>query len=165
MSVFFIVITVSAQVKLTGRVTDTQNGKPLGKVIVSVRDKDNRMKGYAQTKTDGSYVVLAQSIEGCLLHFSIIGYKKRSIELIDGRTVYDVTLEQSAIELKEVKVYLSEEGSNTLYSQKAITSPDDAVEAIIIDGCLLRVLIYVEKKKVYRRSQGESRREISARRR
>lgn len=104
LSVFFIVITVSAQVKLTGRVTDTQNGKPLGKVIVSVRDKDNRMKGYAQTKTDGSYVVLAQSIEDCLLHFSIIGYKKRSIELIDGRTVYDVTLEQSAIELKEVKV-------------------------------------------------------------
>lgn len=33
-------------------------------------------------------------------------------------------------ELKEVKVYLSEEGSNTLYSQKAITSPDDAVEVM-----------------------------------
>ena len=33
-------------------------------------------------------------------------------------------------ELNEVKVHLSEEGSNTLYSQKAITSPDDAVEVM-----------------------------------
>ncbi len=125
---FIIAVTVSAQVRLTGQVTDVQNGKPLGKVIVSVKDKDNRMKGYAQTKADGSYVVSAQSIEGCRLHFSIIGYKKKSIELVAGRTIYNVTLEQTAIELKEVKIKarkIHQRGDTLIYNVATFAKDGD----------------------------------------
>ena len=51
-----LALIVSAQVKISGYVTDSQSGKPLGKVIVSARDQENKMKGFTQTKTyfDGS---------------------------------------------------------------------------------------------------------------
>lgn len=96
-----LALIVSAQVKISGYVTDSQSGKPLGKVIVSARDQENKMKGFTQTKTDGAYTL---TVAGEYLHFSIIGYKKKTINLTAGRTIYDVALEQSVIELKEVKV-------------------------------------------------------------
>ena len=96
-----LALIVSAQVKISGYVTDSQSGKPLGKVIVSARDQENKMKGFTQTKTDGTYTL---TVAGEYLHFSIIGYKKKTINLTAGRTIYDVALEQSVIELKEVKV-------------------------------------------------------------
>ena len=93
-----LALIVSAQVKISGYVTDSQSGKPLGKVIVSARDQENKMKGFTQTKTDGTYTL---TVAGEYLHFSIIGYKKKTINLTAGRTIYDVALEQSVIELKE----------------------------------------------------------------
>ena len=94
----------TAQTRLTGRVTDSQSGKPLAKVIVSVKAIDGKTRAYGQTNTDGIYFVTAPVIDGCKLHFSLIGYKKQSIELIAGQTVYNVMLQQSAIELREVKI-------------------------------------------------------------
>ena len=41
-----LALIVSAQVKISGYVTDSQSGKPLGKVIVSARDQENKMKGF-----------------------------------------------------------------------------------------------------------------------
>lgn len=37
-------LIASAQIRVTGLVTDIQSGKPLAKVIVSARDKDNISK-------------------------------------------------------------------------------------------------------------------------
>lgn len=97
-------LVMSAQTRLTGRVTDSQSGKALAKVIISVKTADGKTKGYGQTKADGTYAVTTPVIDGCKLHFSMIGYKKKSVDIQAGQTDYHVTLQQTAIELQEVKV-------------------------------------------------------------
>ena len=74
-------LIASAQIRVTGLVTDIQSGKPLAKVIVSARDKDNKTKSFVQTKADGTYMLTATS-NPATLHFSIIGYKKKTIPFV-----------------------------------------------------------------------------------
>lgn len=123
-----ISLAVSAQTKLTGRVTDSQSGKPLAKVVVSVKTADGNTKGYSQTKIDGTYAVTTSVIDGCKLHLSIIGYKKRSLELIAGQTVYNVMLQQSAIELREVKIKsqkIRQRGDTLVYNVASFAKDGD----------------------------------------
>ena len=117
----------SAQIKVTGQVTDTQSGKPLAKVIVSARDKENKTQSFVQTKADGTYMLTATS-NPATLHFSIIGYKKKTIPFVSGQTEYHVTLEQSAIELREVKIKsqkIRQRGDTLVYSVASFAKEGD----------------------------------------
>ena len=117
----------AAQIKVTGQVTDSQSGKPLAKVIVSARDKDNKTKSFVQTKADGTYMLTATS-NPATLHFSIIGYKKKTIPFVSGQTEYHVILEQSAIELREVKIKsqkIRQRGDTLVYSVASFAKEGD----------------------------------------
>ena len=120
-------LIASAQIRVTGLVTDIQSGKPLAKVIVSARDKDNKTKSFVQTKADGTYMLTATS-NPATLHFSIIGYKKKTIPFVSGQTEYHVTLEQSAIELREVKIKsqkIRQRGDTLVYSVASFAKEGD----------------------------------------
>lgn len=122
-----LAVMAAAQIKVTGQVTDSQSGKPLAKVIVSARDKDNKTKSFVQTKADGTYMLTATS-NPATLHFSIIGYKKKTIPLVSGQTEYHVTLEQSAIELREVKIKsqkIRQRGDTLVYSVASFAKEGD----------------------------------------
>ena len=122
-----LALIASAQIKVTGHVTDSQSGKPLAKVIVSARDKDNKTKSFVQTKADGTYMLTATS-NPATLHFSIIGYKKKTIPFVAGQTDYHVTLEQSAIELREVKIKsqkIRQRGDTLVYSVASFAKEGD----------------------------------------
>ena len=121
-------LSISAQTKLTGRVTDGQSGRPLAKVVVSVKTNEGKTKAYGQTKTDGTYTIATPVIEGCRLHFSIIGYKKQSLELVAGQTAYNVMLQQSAIELREVKIKsqkIRQRGDTLIYNVASFAKDGD----------------------------------------
>ena len=123
-----ISLALSAQTKLTGRVTDGQSGRPLAKVVVSVKTNEGKTKAYGQTKTDGTYTIATPVIEGCRLHFSIIGYKKQSLELVAGQTAYNVMLQQSAIELREVKIKsqkIRQRGDTLIYNVASFAKDGD----------------------------------------
>ena len=122
-----LAVMAAAQIRVTGQVTDSQSGKPLAKVIVSARDKDNKMKGFVQSKSDGTYSLTVAS-NPATLHFSIIGYKKKSIPFVAGQTAYHVALEQSAIELKEVKIKsqkIRQRGDTLVYSVASFAKEGD----------------------------------------
>ncbi|WP_197020320.1 carboxypeptidase regulatory-like domain-containing protein [Prevotella sp. P6B1] len=128
-SCFLVISTLvcSAQIRVIGRVTDSQSGKPLAKVIVSARDKDNKTKSFVQTKADGTYMLTATS-NPATLHFSIIGYKKKTIPFVSGQTEYHVTLVQSAIELREVKIKsqkIRQRGDTLVYSVASFAKDGD----------------------------------------
>lgn len=122
-----LAVMAAAQIRVTGHVTDSQSGKPLAKVIVSARDKDNKTKSFVQTKADGTYMLTATS-NPATLHFSIIGYKKKTIPFVSGQTEYHVTLEQSAIELREVKIKsqkIRQRGDTLVYSVASFAKEGD----------------------------------------
>ena len=96
----------SAQVKVTGRVTDLQQ-KPVSNVIVKLVDKGKTL-AFATTNAQGQYdMELKSAPEGEVeLQFSHIGYEKEweQITLKQKETKVDMQLIPKRMELKEVTV-------------------------------------------------------------
>ena len=90
--------------KITGRVTDAENGQPLPGVDVTI---EGTMIG-AATNVDGYYTILNVPPGSYTLKFSIIGYAKTSIKdvrvAIDLTTTMDAKLSATALVTGEVVV-------------------------------------------------------------
>ena len=101
-----LAVTASAQVKVTGRVTDLQN-KPVGDVIVKIVSGTKTL-AYSTTNTRGEYSVeLKEAPKGEVsLTFSHISYEKESenLTLTEKQTKVDMALTPKTISLKEVMV-------------------------------------------------------------
>lgn len=106
--ILFIVlaIPVSAQVKVTGRVTDLQN-RPLGNVIVKAVSGTKTL-AFTNTNSKGEYVLDVKSTpsEGITLQFNHISYKKESewLTIKERRAMVNMQLSPKSISLKEVTV-------------------------------------------------------------
>ena len=106
--ILFVVLaaSASAQVKVTGRVTDLQN-KPVGDVIVKIVSGTKTL-AYSTTNTRGEYSVeLKEAPKGEVsLTFSHISYEKESenLTLTEKQTKVDMALTPKTISLKEVMV-------------------------------------------------------------
>ncbi|MEM9917255.1 MAG: TonB-dependent receptor [Bacteroidota bacterium] len=88
-----------AQVKVTGKVTDTQSGEPLIGASVIVQDQNGM--GTA-TGIDGTYSLELPDGDQTLL-FSYTGYVTKSVP-VNGKTTIDILLEENASTLDEVVV-------------------------------------------------------------
>lgn len=85
------------KVKVTGRITDGENGTPLPGVAVMVKGE---LRG-AQTDGDGKYTV--ETSAGKVLVFNLLGYEAKEVTVAAQRSI-DVTLDVSNRALNEVVV-------------------------------------------------------------
>jgi len=96
--VCFLGITSLQAQSVRGTVTDAIDGTPLPGVNVIVKGTANGVS----TDFDGNYTIELQN-SNSVLQFSYMGYTSREIN-VNGKTVINVTLEQSAESLNEVVV-------------------------------------------------------------
>ena len=98
MSIILFSMSLSAQINLSGTVTEV-NGEPL--IGVSVYVENNESTGTV-TSLDGSYELRVAEVSARIV-FSYIGYETQRIPL-EGRTRIDVVLQEGAQALQEVIV-------------------------------------------------------------
>ena len=105
-SLFFISFLASAQVRVTGRITDLQQ-KPVGDVIVKVMI-GNRTLAFTSTNAKGEYVLKLKEApkNEVMLLFNHISYERESENLVlkEKETKMDRMLTPKTISLKEVMV-------------------------------------------------------------
>lgn len=87
----------SAQLSVSGRVTDAKTQEPVAGVAVSVVGATTG----TLTGVDGSYSITAEGAAS--LKFQLMGYQPQTVR-VDGRTVVNVSLTESAVDLDEVVV-------------------------------------------------------------
>ncbi len=90
--------SIYAQTIVTGKITDATDGSPLPGVNVIVKGTTHGVS----SDFDGNYSI-ELSDTNVILHFSFIGYTEKEIP-VNGRTVINVALEQSAESLDEVVI-------------------------------------------------------------
>ena len=105
-SLFFISFLASAQVRVTGRITDLQQ-KPVGDVIVKLMI-GNRTLTFTSTNAKGEYVLKLKEApkNEVMLMFNHISYERESESLVlkEKETKVDRMLTPKSISLKEVMV-------------------------------------------------------------
>ncbi len=105
-SLFFISFLASAQVRVTGRITDLQQ-KPVGDVIVKLMI-GNRTLAFTSTNAKGEYVLKLKEApkNEVMLLFNHISYERESESLVlkEKETKVDRMLTPKSISLKEVTV-------------------------------------------------------------
>ena len=105
-SLFFISFLASAQVRVTGRITDLQQ-KPVGDVIVKLMI-GNRTLAFTSTNAKGEYVLKLKEApkNEVMLLFNHISYERESESLVlkEKETKMDKMLTPKSITLKEVMV-------------------------------------------------------------
>lgn len=108
------------QQKITGTVTDSKTGEPLGGVVVQVKGTTTGNI----TSGDGSYTITVAS-DADILVFSFIGYKSQEVAL-SGRTVINVVLVEDVTALEEVVVigYGTQKKSLVTGAISSVTSKD-----------------------------------------
>ena len=94
----FSVHTIDAQTTVTGTITDASDGIELPSVTVLEKGTSNG----TSTDFDGKYSIQITN-QNAVLQFSSLGYTAKEIA-VNGQTVINVTLEQSAEALDEVVI-------------------------------------------------------------
>ncbi|MFT4094291.1 MAG: TonB-dependent receptor [Niabella sp.] len=128
--------TLSAQVKITGKVTDVENGNPIAGATVLVKDNT---KGVT-TDVDGIFFVPAQKNTRYTLQISFVGYKTKEItdvEVLDETPApIIITLERTSQQLQGVVVRSTsarKETAASLYAfQKINAAISDGISAEVI---------------------------------
>lgn len=108
------------KIRITGTVTDIQDGEPL--VGVVVRPKSRPMTG-SSTDLDGLYVIDID--KGDVLMFSYIGYKDLEVP-VTGETLVDVAMQLNNETLEEATVvgYGTQKKISLIGSQQSIASEE-----------------------------------------
>lgn len=98
-------LTVSAQGRLAGTVTD-EAGVPLPSVVVKVYDETgSKMLTYAMTDVHGRYAVeVKQSVEKVMVRFNCMGFVQKECKVDKFGTQEHITLKEGQTEMKEVSV-------------------------------------------------------------
>lgn len=126
-------LTVSAQVNVSGVVTDTMN-EPVPGISIAV---ENSTSGTI-TDLDGKYTITVPNSNSTLI-FSFIGYKTQKIT-VGNRTVINVTLEEDIATLDEVvvvgygiqkKVNVTGAVSSINFEDQALSRPTTTVSAAL----------------------------------
>lgn len=111
MKLLFIVVCLcllnapaGAQAQIRGVVSDKAD-KPVELANVTLKDTAGNIVTFTQTDKNGAYILpMALRAKGLTIEVSCIGYKKADVVVVDANKNYDIVLEQSEIQLKEVKV-------------------------------------------------------------
>ncbi|MCJ8209019.1 SusC/RagA family TonB-linked outer membrane protein [Mucilaginibacter sp. RS28] len=90
--------TKAADVKITGEVTD-DNNQPLPGVTIKLQGSNTS----TQSNVDGKFTINVPDGKGTLL-FSFIGFTSREVQIVGGRTAYNVQMRTQLKSLNEVVV-------------------------------------------------------------
>ena len=66
---------------MRGTVLEKDVNEPLAGASVIVRDKDGKIKKYAVSKQDGTFVMSVPALAGARLEVSMMSFAKRSVAL------------------------------------------------------------------------------------
>ena len=103
-AIFWNAVSAIAQTQIRGKVKD-KAGKPIELANVTLKDADGNIIKFTQSNKNGEYnLVLDENAKGFSIEATCIGYKKASVLLIEINKDYDIVLEESEIQLKEVNV-------------------------------------------------------------
>lgn len=130
-SVFCFGVHTSAQsVKLSGTVSDKTTHDPMAGVLVTVRPAgETRIVKFTQTSVNGTFEIKFTTFpENHVLHFSIMGFAPKTVQLKVGQEIYNVQLLEKATELKEVIVKapsIHERGDTITYVVSSFADTQD----------------------------------------
>lgn len=111
----FFTLTIQAQFQINGIVTDSNN-KPLPFATITTSDNHNTI-----TDVDGKFT-LNYLVKANHFLVSYIGFQSRTIEILDQKKFYSISLSQKTDDLKEVIV--SNENPALTIIKKVITNKD-----------------------------------------
>ena len=99
---FFITLSSLAQVKVTGKITDSSKN-PLPSVIVkNINTVTKKMVGYVQSDADGKFTITAEV--GSSIQIKALGYGAKNILVTEKMGFQNIVLHDDAVALKEVTV-------------------------------------------------------------
>ncbi|MES2005755.1 MAG: hypothetical protein V4450_14650 [Bacteroidota bacterium] len=104
--VVFSIVGYTQQTQING-LLQTKTGKPVVQVSVLVKNATGHIVAYGFSREDGAYsILLSDTLHRNELFIEVnwLGYKKQVLALGEGKNNYLIILEESIIELKEVKV-------------------------------------------------------------
>lgn len=114
-----------AQIKVTGKVTSSDDGSPIPFATVQVKG----VKGVgATTDADGKYVFEKVSKDAILV-FSYIGYTTIEVP-VNNRSVVDVIIKPDALNLEEVMVVAYGTAKKSTFTGSASTVKADAIKDV-----------------------------------
>lgn len=122
-------IAVLAQKQIKGKVKDDK-AKPLPSVMVSLKDKEGSTLAFARTNEKGDFIINTDENGADLnLEFSILGFGKKTINLLDFAKTNEISLAESEINLKTVEVKnrprLSSNGDTLNYKTSDFSDKQD----------------------------------------
>ena len=89
---------------IRGTVMDGTFDEPMYGANVTWQNKDGRIKGGQQTNFDGTFSLSDVVLPGDVLVISFTGYAKETLPITEAQTVYNVTLKEESVALKDVEV-------------------------------------------------------------
>lgn len=125
---WLVEIFAIAQVNVSGKVVDKESDEPLAGASVIVKGADGKIKKYATSKGDGSFIMSMPSVSGCRLEVSMMSFTKMMIPLDSVSFPLTVQLEAGPTLLKEVTVKadkIREQGDTITYDVGSFAQAQD----------------------------------------
>lgn len=123
-SILFV-SAVSAQIKVTGRVTSSDDGAPMPYVNIQIKGQQG---SGAFTDNDGKYILEKVPANGTLV-FSFIGFTSLEVP-VNGRAVIDIALKPDAVNLDEVMVVAYGTTTKGTFTGAASVVKSDAIKDV-----------------------------------
>lgn len=100
----FLLQSIAQSIEIEGVVTDKATGEALYGVLVTINGS-NKVIHYTQTSAEGTFKFNVKEFpENYSLHFSMLGFAETVVPLKSNRLIYNVSLAEKAINLREVIV-------------------------------------------------------------
>lgn len=118
--------TVSAAVKIGGKVVDAANGKPIDNALCSIRRGKGAPVAYTFTDREGRFTLQAEPKDS--VSFSLIGYAKLTMPVSAVGTNATIKLSAADFALKEIVVKappIREHGDTLVYDVASFKSQND----------------------------------------
>lgn len=95
---------LAQQTLIRGVIMDGAFNEPMYGANVTWQNKDGRIKGGMQTNFDGSFSLSDVIMPGDMLVVSFTGYTKQSVPITAAKTVFNITLKEESVALKDVEI-------------------------------------------------------------
>ena len=95
---------LAQQTLIRGVIMDGTFNEPMYGANVTWQNKDGRIKGGMQTNFDGSFSLSDVIMPGDMLVVSFTGYTKQTVPITAGQTVFNITLKEETVALKDVEI-------------------------------------------------------------
>lgn len=127
--IVFVWLGLAAQRRVTGVVTDAEDGLPLSGVSAKLTDAGGKVRKFALTRGDGVFVLSFEPADSLNVELAKMGYAPVSLPVASiGEDTLRVSMEIKAVRLQEVGVSarrVREQGDTVTYTVGAFTRKQD----------------------------------------